>query len=225
MVSRWKWIVFSSYQIGKNYGLYRIASSGAAKEESLLETHSKNFYPNDWSPNGRFIIYRQNDLKSSSDLWVLPLFGDRKPFQFAATDFDEALAQFSPPDGEWVAYQSNDSGRYEIYVQPFPGPGGRLTVSTGGGTGPRWRPDGKELFYIASDGNLMAAPIQFIGQTPKIGIPVALFRAPILGGDQVTQQQQYTVSSDGRFLINTIADKSAASPITIVTSWARALKK
>jgi serine/threonine protein kinase len=214
------WIVFSSYRGGKNYGLYRIATSGTAKEEPLLELSSDRF-PNDWSPNGRFIIYEQHDLKQISDLWVLPLSGTREPFQFAATPFDESLSQFSP-DGQWVAYQSNESGRYEIYLKSFTGTGGRQLVSTEGGTGPRWSHDGKELFYIASDGNLMAAPIHITGQAAKLGIPTALFQAPILGADQVTQQQQYAVARDGRFLFST---GSAASPIVIVTNWAQALKK
>ena len=176
-------------------------------------------------PDGQFILYDQNDSKRSSDPWALPLSGVRKPFPLATTTFDEALGQFSP-DGRWVAYQSNESGLYEIYIKSFAGPDRSQPVSSGGGTGPRWSHDGKELFYIAADGNLMAAPIQIAGQTLKAGTPTALFHAPILGGDQVAQQQQYAVAPDGnRFLINTIADESATSPIIIVTNWAGALKK
>ena len=93
---------------------------------------------------------------------MLPLFGEHKPFPFVNTSFDEALGQFSP-DGRWVAYHSNESGRHEVYVQPFPGPGGKWQISTSGGIEPRWRRDGKELFYIAPDGKLMAAPIQSAG--------------------------------------------------------------
>ena len=97
--------------------------------------------------------------ENRSDLWVLPLFGDRKPFPFVATSVNKGNGQFSP-DGRWVAYQSNESGRYEVYVQPFPGPGGKWQVSTDGGIAPRWRRDSKELFYIAPNGKLMAVPIR-----------------------------------------------------------------
>ena len=166
------------------------------------------------------------DPKTRPNLWVLPLSGERKPFPFVNTNFDERNGQFSP-DGRWVAYQSNESGRFEIYVQPFPGPGGKWQVSTGGGVDPRWRHDGKELFYIASDGKLMSAAVQRSGQTLEASTPVALFQTRIVGGNlSNTQRQQYAVAPDGkRFLVNTIADESTASPIIIVTNWTAGLKK
>ena len=180
--------------------------------------------PEDWSSDGRFLLYFQNDPKTGYDLWVLPLFGERKPFPFVNTSFIERNGQFSP-DGRWVAYESNESGRNEIYVQAFPGPGGKWQVSTGGGIEPRWRRDGKELFYIALDGKLMAAPIQAAGQALEAGAPISLFQTRIVGGGQSGWRQQYAVAPDGqRFLINITVDESTASPITIVTNWARALK-
>ena len=118
--------------------------------------------------------------------------------------------------------RSNRSGRSEIYVRPFRRTGTEQQISVNGGAQVRWNRDGKELFYIAADGNLMAAPIQITNQTAKVGLPAALFQAPILGADQVAQQQQYAVARDGRFLIST---GSAVSPIIIVTNWAAALKK
>jgi len=112
-------------------------------------------------------------------------------------------------------------------VKPFPGPGGKWQVSTGGGIAPRWRHDGKELFYIAPDGKLMAASIRSAGQTLEAGTAVALFQTRIVGGGQsLIVKQEYAVAPDGqRFLINITADESTASPIIIVTNWARALKK
>src|SRR5207247_1060925 len=137
----------------------------------------------------------------------LPLKGDRKPFPVARTNFDEREGQFSP-DGKWVAYESNESGRFEIYVQPFPGPGGKFQVSTNGGAQPRWRLDGKELFYIGLDAALIAAPIRLdsIHQTAEVGAPSALFRTRIPGGAvHGPQEWQYAVSVKGdRFLINTV---------------------
>jgi hypothetical protein len=165
------------------------------------------------------------EQKTAADLWALPLFGERKAFPFVNTSFDERNGKFSP-DGRWVAYISDELGRYEVYVQPFPGLGGKWQVSTGGGSAPQWRHDGKELFYIAPDGRLMAAPIQAAGLTLHVGTPVSLFRTRIVGGGQSSQSQQYAVSPDGqRFLINIIADESTASPITIVTNWTAGLKK
>ncbi|MBN1491019.1 MAG: PD40 domain-containing protein [Phycisphaerae bacterium] len=152
---------------------------------------------------------------------MLPLFGERKPVPFVNTSFDEGNGQFSP-DGRWVAYQSNESGRDEVYVQPFPGPGGKWQVSTGGGVMARWRPDGRELFYIASDGKLMAAPIQVAGQSLEAGAPVALFLTRNMG----EKRTQYAVTRDGqRFLINIPVEESTASPIIIVTNWTAGLKK
>jgi len=119
-----------------------------------------------------------------------------------------------------MAYQSNESGRYEIYVQPFPGPGGKEPVSTNGGAQVRWRRDGKELFYIALDSRLMAVPIQLAagGQAIEPGAPVPLFAARIGEVVPPLERQQYIVSSDGqRFLMNTVTDDAA--PITVILNW------
>ena len=103
-----------------------------------------------WSSDGRFILYAQIEEKTGYDVWALPLFGERKPFPVLITLFDERYPQFSP-DGRWVAYQSNESGQDDIYVQPFPGPGERSRISTNGGAQVRRRRDGRELFYMAPD--------------------------------------------------------------------------
>jgi serine/threonine protein kinase len=217
-------IAFGSDRKGAIWNLYQKASSSAGGDELLLESSLAKF-PRDWSMDGRFLLFVQVDPRTLGDLWVLPLFGERKPFPFVNTSFQESHGQFSP-DCRWVAYISNESGRFEVYVQPFPGPGGEWQVSTGGGIEPRWRRDGKELFYIAPDSKLMAVPIQGAGQTLEAGAPVALFQTRIVGGSQNLQGQQYAVAPDGqRFLINTAVDEATASPITIVTNWARALKK
>ena len=152
--------------------------------------------------------------------------GERKPFPFVCSSFESDNGQFSP-NGRWVAYQSNESGRIEVYVQSFPGPGGKWMVSVGGGIAPRWRRDGKELFYIAPDSRLMAASIRDTGQTLKAGTPVALFQTHIVyGGTTVRQKHQYAVAPTGRrFLINSIADEAPTPPIIVVTNWPRTLKK
>lgn len=142
--------------------MYQKSATGAGSEELLVTTpHIKT--PMDWSPDGRFLLYRSLDPKTGWDLWALPMNGDRKPFLVVQTNFDERDGQFAP-DGKWIAYQSNESGRFAIYVQPFSGAGGvvggKWQVSANGGAQVRWRPDGKEVLYIAPDGRLMAAPIR-----------------------------------------------------------------
>jgi hypothetical protein len=200
-------------------------SNGSGSEEPLLES-SLNKVLTDWSPDGRFLLYIEVDPKTQGNLWALPLFGERKPFPIVSTSFDESNGQFSP-DGRWVAYHTDESGRYEVYAQPFPGPGGKWQVSTGGGIEPRWRRDGKEIFYVAPDGKMMAAPIKGAGQTLEAGAPVTLFQTRIVGGGTIgRQKQQYAVTPDGqRFLINTIANASTSSSITIVTNWTAGLKQ
>ena len=178
--------------------------------------------PNDWSSDGRFLLFRSNDPQTGFDLWVPPLSGDKRPFPFLKTSFAEREGQFSP-DSKWVAYQSNESGQFEIYVQPFPGPGGKLQISSNGGAQPRWNRNGKEIFYVSLDSKMMAAPVRLSpdGQSLETGTPVALFPVRIAGGPLPGRnKQQYAVSSDGqRFLVNLAVDEGAASPITLIYNW------
>ncbi len=209
-------IAFGSTRKGP-YNLYLKPSSGAGAEELLLETPN-NKYAQDWSKDGRFLLYAEADPKTGRDLWGLPMTGnDRKPIVVVKTSFEELNGQFSP-DGHWVAYETNESGRFEIVVQPFPVPSGKWQVSTGGGIQPRWRADGKELYFIAPDGKLMAASVTAAGVTFAAGTPVALFPAsPVTGLG--TNKQEYVVSRDGRFLINQPAEASTMTPITLILNW------
>jgi serine/threonine protein kinase len=159
-------IAFSSNR-GKtrNQDLYRKPVSNG-EEQLLLET-AHPIFATDWSPDGRFLLYFSAEPKTGMDIWAVPMEGNRKPFPVVQTSSDERLAQFSP-DGKWIAFESNESGRFQIYVQPFVEPngkregvqGGKIQISTNGGAQLRWRRDGKELFYIALDGHLMSVPIQ-----------------------------------------------------------------
>ncbi len=145
------------------------------------------------------------------------------------TPFDERGGRFSP-DGRWVAYQSNASGRTEIYVRPWtppaaagaaaPAPSAQWQVSTAGGIYPSWRADGQALYYLGPDGALMAAPVTTRGTALEPGTPVALFPTRIVGGGADSGQgRQYDVTRDGRFLINTVLDDAAATPITLIMNW------
>jgi hypothetical protein len=207
--------------------------SGATDEQPLLVSPQDKI-PLDWSGDGRILLYGTQDPKTNnaSDLWALPMMGDRKPFPVVQTSFDEIEGQFSP-DARWLAYASNESGRYEIYIRPFPEPGGKWQVSTAGGTQPRWRRDGRELFYVAPDARLMAVPIRPAqnARTSDVGAPVTLFPtrlasgAPNIAAAGPLARAQYAVAADGRFLMIVAGDEAVTSPITIVQNWDAGLKK
>jgi Tol biopolymer transport system component len=220
-------IVFRS--VRGNANIYEKQTNGAGGETLLVSSQGVGVAPDDWSRDGRFLLYHTVDTTTGRDLWVRPMHGDRTAWVLLKTPFDERWGQFSP-DGRWVAYQSNQSGRNEIYVRPFipsappdahgPGPEGQWQVSTTGGVYPRWRPDGRELFYLAPSGDLMAVAIAVRGTIPQPGNPVALFRPGIyIGGVDASQGWQYDVTRDSRFLINTFAEIGGASPITLIQHW------
>jgi serine/threonine protein kinase len=212
-------IVFDSARKTGVRDLYQKLSSGSGDEQLLFESDQSKAV-NSYSSDGRFLLFSSTDPKNLTDLWVLPMDGSRKPFPFVKTPFDERSGMISA-DGRWVSYLSNESGRYEIYVRPFPPTsGGQWQVSTAGGVQPRWRRDGKELYYIAPDGKLMAVAIAVNGSTLEPGTPVALFQTRIFGGGaSVNSRQQYDVAPDGRFLINVTIDDTNASPITLLLNW------
>jgi Tol biopolymer transport system component len=186
-------------------------------EDVLFESPEVKI-PCDWSPDGRSLVYYVPDPKTGTNLWVLPL-ATRVPFIFLKTDANELWGQFSP-DGHWMAYQSNDSGRYEIYVRPFSHSGGAIPVSTAGGVYPRWSRDGKELYFIAPDAKMMAVAIRATETNLEAGAPVALFQTRRLGGglNVIGRSHQYDVARDGRFLIN-VDVESSAPPITLLLNW------
>jgi Tol biopolymer transport system component len=156
-------VAFSSIR-GVETGLYIQDVGNGGTEKQVLRSSSMK-YLSDWSRDGRFLLYRQISEELGMDVWALPVASgnsENKPMPFAATKFNETQGRFSP-DAHWVAYASDDSGRSEIYVRPFPpdvSRGGRWQVSSAGGSQPRWRGDGKELFYLAPDRKLMAVEIR-----------------------------------------------------------------
>jgi Tol biopolymer transport system component len=217
-------IVWASNRDGP-YDLYQTSVTGG-KEVVLLHS-SLTKLPFDWSSDGRYLLYGIRDPQSKGDLWVLPMTGERKPWPFANTQFDETQGEFSP-DMHWVAYQSDESGGFEIHIRPFPpgaGAGENVMVSNGGGYQPRWRrKDGKELFYFTGDGKLMAADV-VAGPRLKVSEPHLLFAPPVWAGGRSNQVHRWDASADGqRFLIPTLAQGYSA-PITVVLNWQAGLKK
>jgi serine/threonine protein kinase/Tol biopolymer transport system component len=209
-------IAFESVR-SSTVALSTLSASGDGVEEVLVESSLAKI-PNDWSPDGRSLIYYVPDPTTGTDLWVLPL-DTRRPRVFLQTEANELWAQFSP-DGRWVAFQSNATGRYEVYVRPFEAPGGLVPVSTGGGVYPRWSRDGRELYFVAPDARMMAARIHATATTLQADVPVPLFATQKLGGGQnvIAQGHQYDVARDGRFVIN--IDVEASGPaIVLLMNW------
>jgi Tol biopolymer transport system component len=221
-------IGFRSIRNGQ-FGLYRKSADGAENEE-LLYADNSDKTPTSWSSDGKFLLYSSIDSKTGNDIWALPLIPEqpgkaRKPFRVLQTAANEFLAEFSP-DGKWIAYTSAESQGDEVYIAPFSSPGselgGKRQVSTAGGRLPRWRRDGKEIFYFAPDFRLMAAEVISKGATLEIGQVRALF-----GTNDITSGTPfYDVSPDGqRFLLRTFSAQKAGEPLTLIQNWIAGLKR
>jgi serine/threonine protein kinase len=204
--------------------LYAAPASGTGTAALILKTPELKM-PQSWSPDGRYIVYTVIAAKTRTDVWVFPLFGDRKPFPFLQTEFNEGGGQISP-NGRWMAYTSDESGVNEVYVQSFAERGrGKWRVSVGGGAQAQWRRDGKELFYLAADRKLMAVSIGG-GSTFEADMPTILFQTRGRPDALVGVRNSYVVSSNGeRFLVETRNDSNAATPVTVVLNWTAALPK
>jgi dipeptidyl aminopeptidase/acylaminoacyl peptidase len=220
-----KQIAYVSNRDGGNYEIYRKDVSGAGPEERM--THSSPIkLVLDWSKDGRYILYREQNVSTGRDLMAIPLEGDRKPIAVVNTQFSESTGAISP-DGRWVAYTSNDSGTNEIYIQSFPGiagaPAGRWQVSSGGAYEVKWPGDGKEIFYQTQDGKVMASAIQASPQGIRVEQPRPLFSADFQRGGL----HEFDVTSDGqRFLLilNPPTDMNTER-LTVVSNWQAALRK
>jgi eukaryotic-like serine/threonine-protein kinase len=216
-------IVFASSRNG-TFDLYRKNSAGAGQEEVLLKSdHPKT--PEDWSADGRYVLYREQDPKTGWDLWVLPLTGDRKPQPVLRTAFSEIQGRFSP-DGRWIAYVSNESGTDLVYVQNFPPSGNKWQISTGGGFQPRWRRDGKELFFVAGEElggaiphDVMAVAVDTSSDGVfKAGVSQKLFTVDT--GTGIANGNTWDATPDGqRFLVSSPSTRTAVPPITVVVNW------
>ena len=210
-------IVFNSSGSG-HLDLYRKSASGMGAEE-LLYADELSKAPTSWSPDGKLVMYNSfGDPKTRADIWVLPFQGEPKPVPFLKTSFNEYDGRFSP-DGKWVAYTSDESGRAEVYICPFPGAGGKRLVSSAGGDQAHWRADGKELFYVAPDGRMLAAEVNIKGTDVQIGTVRPLFGPLLTTG--------YDVSSDGQRFLAVLPEERAAAPdpLTVVLNWTAGLKK
>jgi Tol biopolymer transport system component len=226
-------IIFYSLRSGK-VDLYRKSSQGVDKETSALEGGpggDRVRVATGYSPDGRYLLYFRASESTGTDLYVARMDGARKPMALMATPFNEYWGVFSP-DGRWIAYASNETGRNEVYVMPFRPPDAagagadttasqaRWQISAAGGTFPTWRRDGKELYFTSPAGDMMAAQITSSTTSVVSGVPLKLFTPAIFGaGIEAAQGRQYDVAPDGRFLVNVVLDSGPVSPITLIQNW------
>ena len=222
-----KSIVFCYGSSSAGDSLYRQNADGTGRKEKLLENPGIRAIASSISLDARYIAYMRYDPKSNTntDIWALPIFpdksGERKPLPVVVTNFRDITPSFSP-DGKWIAYANDETGRFEVYIQPFSGGAGRWQVSTAGGFRPNWRKDGKELFYFTIDQQVMAVDVRQIGASLQLGTPHTLFKATTVSGPT----GPYTVSADGkRFVMNTILPQSVTEPLTLITHWTADLKQ
>ena len=211
-------VFFESYAGGRAGDLYEKAVAGSDGQQLVLSTPDAKF-PTDCSRDD-IVLFETLDRRTGFDLWALKLAGDRKPFAVVRTDADERNGQFSP-DGKWIAYESNETGRFEVYVQAFASAGRKIPISTNGGVQPRWRADGQELFYLTLDNRLVSLAIRSQGDTVEPGQTTPLFATQVTTLFGVSGMQ-YAVSRDAqRFLIASSARGPDAntSPIAIVLNW------
>ena len=212
-----QWIAYATGQGRAHDRIVRRNTVTPAAAETLV-SGGADLQANDWSRDGKFLLFASTGKSTGWDLWTLDLqTKGAKPVVYLQTPVAEQSAAFSP-DGHWIAYHSDESGQFEVYVQSFPAGGGKFQVSSGGGGMPRWRADGRELFF-ASGGSMMAVKIQ---TSPRFeaGVPQSLFSTTL------TTTRNYDVTPDGnRFLVPEIAPVSEVEPVTVILNWQAGLKR
>jgi Tol biopolymer transport system component len=226
-------VAFMSNRDGAFSSIYQKIASGAGADELVFKADA-TVNLSDWSPDGKFLVFEKYDPKLLSDIWVWS-FADRKATLFLQTPASEGQGRLSP-DGKWMVYTSNETGRNEVYVQPFPPSGGKWQVSSSGGSEPRWRGDGRELFFLNAQGatySMMSVDAQVTGAEFHPGIPKPLFTMRMVNSQGMprviapnTISQLYAVRRDGQrfFALVAQADIEPIS-ITVLTNWTTLLKK
>jgi Tol biopolymer transport system component len=217
-----RWLAYHGQQAGRN-NIYRKAATGFGEAELLLEGADVKQVPSDWSPDGKSLLFSTGDLVGKGEVWLLPLTGDRKPVAVAQTGSVSQNARFSP-DGRWIAYASNESGDFQVYVIPSSRTAGKQQISNAGGLQPVWRRDGKELFYVTLDNTLMSVPITISKEGVEVSAARQLFRLPRLVGT-AGNFTTYDVAPDGQHFLALETPQSTPPTITVVTNWTAELKK
>ena len=219
-------VVYSSGSVvGLQNDLVQINSAGTGDKRVVLHSDGGALYPDDVSPDGKVLLYEQQTQKGSIDMLLLPLSGGGKPATYLATPFDEAHGQFSP-DGRFISYTSSESGRAEIYVRPFPAGDEKWQVSTAGGDQSTWKADGTELYYLSSQQEIMAVPVEHKPSGLSFGAPLKLFGVRVPAWGVTLSRTGFQASRDGkRFLVNQVTGGTDRSPITVALNWTGEIKK
>ena len=208
-------IGFTSYRSGVG-NLYRREVDVVAASDTLVQQSATEQRLSDWSRDDRYLIYEQDGQTAGEvNIWAVSLGGRPETIRVTNTPFINHNPRLSP-DARWIAYESNEAGQFEVYVQSFPRDGARQQVSAGGGLTPRWRPDGTELYYLTGEGVVMARSVTVVGDTLRLGLPSRLFGANVAftGVGRVLN-----VSSDGRFLLNVVPADRAPSSLVVLHNW------
>ncbi|HEU5249536.1 MAG TPA: hypothetical protein VFW15_06065, partial [Thermoanaerobaculia bacterium] len=209
-------IAYASERRSLNPQVFSRPADGSGNE-TLIWKSDDAVIPQSWSPDGTAIACLRIGKDGGSDVWILPTGGNRSPTPFLHTTFMEAQPDFSP-DGRWIAYASNESGRFEVYVRPYPGPGGKVQVSNDGGFEPAWRRDGKELFY--RNGPKMMAVAVRPGPSGSFGKPIQVFDRSGLYSEANLERRLYDVSPDGaRFVMLRAIPAGAPPQLRVLTGW------
>jgi serine/threonine protein kinase len=212
-----RWIAYTSHR-NDGYSLYRKSSDGSGSEELLLEGVNRTRFVSDWSPDGKVLTYHEAAPEGWA-IWMLPLDGRKKPYTFLKSEFSEREASFSP-DGKWVAYCSNESGEYKVYVVPFPGPGGKWQVSSISGCSPHWRRDAKEIFYLSAGNKMMAVEVATTASSLRVGAERSLFQAQLYG-----IFGRYDVTADGQRFVMPSEPEEPTAAIALAVNWDKDLTK
>ena len=215
-------ILFSSLREG-HADIYKRPANGLGDVERISDSEDPPKALNDISPDGRYAIYDTAGSVDLTELWVLPLLGHGKPFPFVRGSGSGAREARFSPEGRYVAYASHESGRYEIYVQTFPEHVGKWQISTSGGVEPSWRTDGKELFYLNPDDELMSVKTNTVAGPFQLGIPQPLFQAQLVQG--LLWRNRYVVSADGQQFLMLSPTNNGTNPITVVLNWPALLER
>jgi Tol biopolymer transport system component len=210
----------------KNVNVIMEKSATGAGMETKVDSGAASSIPVHWSPDDKYLVFsRQRTNGNGFDNWLLPLFGDRKPRPYLESTFDRIQSRVSP-DSRFLAYTTNESGTFQIVVQTFPDPnGGKWQISADGGVQPKWRRDGRELYYLSLDGKMMSVPVS-TGPVFTTGRPVVLFQTPLtVNRSSPTRDRQFDVAPDGRFLMSEPAASAAYVPFTVLVGWDSLLGK
>ena len=206
-----------AFATGRNGGvdIYERKVGATGDDDAVLRVNAiPILFPSDWSRDGKYLMYYRTDTKTRLDTWVLPLFGDRTPTKILGTPYNESQGQFAP-DGKSFAFVSDESRQPQVYLHSFPSATRQGQVSTTGGTQPRWRPDGRELFYLAPDGKMMSVAIRG-NDTLETDTPRPMFSTPL---DSRALRQTYAVSPDGQRFLLQMPSASSSSTLTVVLNW------